>query len=169
MKFCPECGTKVEGMKFCPECGYKVAVAESSQIQPQKQETNVTEQEEKVILEFSTFMFGIDEKMKEKGIDKIPNKENYTLTTERLLIEKQGVIGSKREEIELYTVKDINVKQSMKDKIMKVGDIEIISADESTPNILLKRIKEPYEVKEQIRRAVINAKKNMGVQFRTNI
>ncbi|MCI7304073.1 MAG: zinc ribbon domain-containing protein [Clostridiales Family XIII bacterium] len=24
MKFCPECGTKVEGMKFCPECGYKI-------------------------------------------------------------------------------------------------------------------------------------------------
>ena len=22
MKFCPECGTKVEGMKFCPECGH---------------------------------------------------------------------------------------------------------------------------------------------------
>ena len=25
MNFCPECGTKVEGMKFCPECGYKIA------------------------------------------------------------------------------------------------------------------------------------------------
>lgn len=25
MKFCPECGTKLEeSVKFCPECGYKI-------------------------------------------------------------------------------------------------------------------------------------------------
>ena len=23
-KFCPECGTKTEGMKFCPNCGKKL-------------------------------------------------------------------------------------------------------------------------------------------------
>lgn len=26
MKFCPECGAKVEGMKFCPECGHSLSV-----------------------------------------------------------------------------------------------------------------------------------------------
>jgi hypothetical protein len=25
MKFCPECGTNIEGMKFCPSCGTPVA------------------------------------------------------------------------------------------------------------------------------------------------
>jgi len=86
-----------------------------------------------------------------------------------LLIEKQGMITKDREEIELYTVKDINVKQSMKDKLMKVGDIEIISADESTPKLVLKRIKDPHDIREILRKAVNQAKKDMGIQFRTHI
>lgn len=32
MKFCPECGAKVEGMKFCPECGYKLEDAHPEDI-----------------------------------------------------------------------------------------------------------------------------------------
>lgn len=32
MKFCPECGTKVEGMKFCPECGYKIEISAPTDI-----------------------------------------------------------------------------------------------------------------------------------------
>jgi DNA-directed RNA polymerase subunit M/transcription elongation factor TFIIS len=30
MKFCPECGTHVEGMKFCPECGRSLSAAVST-------------------------------------------------------------------------------------------------------------------------------------------
>ena len=164
MKFCPECGTKVEGMKFCPECGYKLdsAAIATPQETPHTSNTN----EERTLLEFSTYMFGLEGQ--KKGFVNIPTY-NYTLTTERLLIEKQGVISKKRDEIELYKVKDIAVKQTLKDKMMKVGDIEIISSDETTPTITLKRIKDPYDVKEHIRRAVINAKKEIGVTYRHNI
>ena len=32
MKFCPECGTHVEGMKFCPECGYSLVTTKEKVI-----------------------------------------------------------------------------------------------------------------------------------------
>lgn len=35
MKFCPECGTKVEGMKFCPECGYKISSTVNNPVCPE--------------------------------------------------------------------------------------------------------------------------------------
>ena len=35
MKFCPECGTKVEGMKFCPECGYRIVANDTKLVCPE--------------------------------------------------------------------------------------------------------------------------------------
>lgn len=162
MKFCPECGNNVEGMKFCSNCGKPVSTAESTPTQ----EIQSEQENERILLEFSTYMFGLEGQ--KKGFVNIPTY-NYTLTTERLLIEKQGVITSKKDELELYKVKDIIVHQKLKDKMMKIGDIEIISADESTPKLMLRRIKEPYEVKEVIRAAVKTARKAAGVSIRQEI
>lgn len=35
INFCPECGSKVEGMKFCPECGNQIGQSPASITQPQ--------------------------------------------------------------------------------------------------------------------------------------
>lgn len=161
MKFCPDCGTNVENMKFCPECGFKIGDSV-----PSKQEVTISDNAEETILEFSTYLFGLEGK--KKGFVNMPT-ENYKLTNERLLIEKQGVVSKNRDEIELYSVKDIVVDQGIKDKLMKVGDIKIIGSDESTPTIILKRIKDPNEVKESIRRAVMNARKEVGISYRRDI
>lgn len=137
MYFCPDCGSNVERMKFCGNCGK--ALLEEGSVTPVAQvESNVSVSGEKILLEFTTYMFGLEGKT--KGSVSIPT-ENYKLTTERLLIEKQGIITKTRDEIELYKIKDIAVKQKLKDKMLNVGDIEIISSDESTPSLNLKRIK----------------------------
>ncbi len=165
MKFCPECGTKIEGMKYCPECGYKV------ELDSQIDSSSRTVSEEKTLLEFSTYMFGIEGKSKNVIGDinlSIPSV-NYKLTTERLFITKQGVIGSKGEEIELYKIKDICIKQKLKDKMLGIGDIEIISADEKTPIITLQRIKDPINIKETIRKAVKDSKQNMNFDYHQSI
>lgn len=85
------------------------------------------------------------------------------------MIVKQGIVTKKRDEIELYKIKDIIVKQKNIDKMMNVGDIELISSDESTPSLNLKRIKNPLVVKEAIRNAVKLAKKEAGVTYLQNI
>lgn len=122
--------------------------------------------EEKTLLEFETYMFGI--RGNRDGFLKIP-QEYYELTTERLRITKQGMITETRDDIELFKIKDITVHQKMKDKLMDVGDIEIISADESSPKIVLKRIKSPHEVREQIRAAAKKAREAAGVTFRFDL
>lgn len=164
MKFCPECGNNVEGMKFCSGCGYKLdGSASAATIEREPiQESN----EEKTLLEFSTYMFGLEGK--KETFMKIP-QEHYELTNERLKIIKQGMISKSRDDIELFKIKDIVVHQKMKDKMMKVGDIEIFSSDESSPKITMKRIKDPHDVKEAIRSASMKAKDRVGVTYRQDI
>ncbi|MCU7356684.1 PH domain-containing protein [Enterococcus dispar] len=167
MKFCPECGTNVEGMKFCPNCGYKIgnAVAVETPVE------TPTENGERVLLVFSTYMFGMEGKKKNlaKNIDLSIPQMKYTLTTERLKIEKVGTITTKKDEIELFKIKDVVFKQGLKDKVMGVGDITLYSSDSSTPEHVLKFIKDPENVKEQIRRAALEAKSKVGVRYREEL
>lgn len=168
MKFCPECGTKAEGMKFCPECGYKLGevAAAAPTPKPEVAQPNA----ERTLLTFQTYMFGMENKKGMLGKFEVSLPQyNYELTTERLFIEKVGVISTKRDEIELYKIKDISIKQGLKEKLGGFGDIEIISKDESLPKATLKRIKDPIEVQNAIRNAIRNTKKNMNISYRQEI
>ena len=122
--------------------------------------------EERTLLKFETYMFGL--KGNKKGLIKIP-QEYYELTTERLRITKQGMITETRNDIELFKIKNITVYQKMKDKLIDVGDIEIISADESNPKIILKRIKNPHDIREKIRDAAKKARAAAGVTYRFDL
>ena len=77
----------------------------------------------------------------------------YILTNQRLRI-LSGRLSKKEEEIELIRIKDIRVKQGLMDRAKGIGDVEVVSADETTPNLVLKDIKDPVGVKETIRNAV---------------
>lgn len=121
---------------------------------------------EKVIIEFENHLFGI--KGNTEGMFKIP-KTYYTLTNERLKIRQQGVLTETRSDIELFKIKDMTVKQKTRDKLLNIGDIEIISADESDPVIELKRIKEPHEIREKIRDAAKEAREKAGVSYRYDL
>jgi uncharacterized Zn finger protein (UPF0148 family) len=172
MKFCPECGTKAEGMKFCPECGYKIVAAAAAPVAPtaQTQQPIAEQTGESTLLKFQTYMFGMENKKGMLGKFEVSLPQfNYELTTERLFIEKVGMISTKRDEIELYKIKDVTIKQGLKEKLGGFGDIEIQSSDKTHPTLTLKRIKDPNEIKEAIRRAVLDNKNNMNISYRQNI
>lgn len=121
---------------------------------------------EETILEFENHLFGI--KGKKEGFLKIP-KEFYTLTNERLKISKQGMMTETKSDIELFKIKDISVNQKMKDKVMDIGDIVIISSDASDPQLTLKKIKGPHDVREKIRSAAKEARETAGVAYRQDV
>jgi len=121
---------------------------------------------ETTIVEFETHLFGI--KGNKEGMFKIP-KEHYELTNERLKVNKQGVMTQTKSDIELYKIKDITVQQKLKDKAMNVGNIEIISSDESDPVLVLKNVKDPHTIREQIREASKKAKQEAGISYRQNV
>ncbi len=82
----------------------------------------------------------------------------YQITTERVRI-IHGLLGRSRDDIELVRIQDIDLKQSMTERALGVGDILISSADPTLPETRLNNVKHPEEVHEILRRAMLNARK----------
>lgn len=91
--------------------------------------------------------------------------ERYQVTSERIRLTR-GVLGKEREDIELVRVQDVDHKQSITERMMNVGDIYVRSHDPSHPEIVLRNVKDPLEVHEIIRRAVIAARKKYRLSYR---
>lgn len=67
---------------------------------------------------------------------------------------KYGLVNTREEETLLYRVLDIKLKRSFGQKIFKVGTITLFTADESTPTIEIKNIKNPARVKAALSKIV---------------
>lgn len=70
----------------------------------------------------------------------------YTLTDTRLII-KKGIFNISEEEIRLYRILDITLKRSFEERIFGLGTIHLCTADQSTPEIDIARIKNSREVR----------------------
>lgn len=71
----------------------------------------------------------------------------YALSEDRLFL-SVGLLSIKDDELLLYRVRDISSKRSLWQRIFGVGTITVTSSDKSTPNLELKNVKKPMEVKE---------------------
>ncbi len=91
--------------------------------------------------------------------------ELYTLTSERIKI-VHGLIGKDVENFELIRVQDIDVQQSIGERMMGLGDITITGADATSPMVVLRNIPQPNEVYETLRKAWLAARKKYGLIFR---
>ena len=81
----------------------------------------------------------------------------YALSEDRLFL-SQGFLNIKDDEVLLYRVRDIDSSRSLWQRIFGVGTINVVSSDKSMPNLELKNIKHPVEVKEMIHRQVEKVK-----------
>jgi uncharacterized membrane protein YdbT with pleckstrin-like domain len=93
----------------------------------------------------------------------------YILTTQRFIIEKIGVMAKHRVEIELFRISDIMGNKGLKEKLAGVVVIEILSTDKSLPILSWKRIKNPNDIRETIRSAVMKLKNNMNISYKQEI
>ena len=84
---------------------------------------------------------------------------------ERLKI-RQGLLGREIENYELIRIQDIDLKQSMTDRVFGIGDLVIKGHDPSDPKIELRNVSKPEVVYETLRRAWLEARKRYGLQFR---
>jgi len=73
----------------------------------------------------------------------------YTLTEEKLLIES-GFINKKEEEVRLYRILDMTLRASLGERMLGLGTIHCCSADQSTPEFDISRIKNARLVKEML-------------------
>ena len=73
----------------------------------------------------------------------------YALSKDRLFL-KRGFLNVHQDEIVLYRVRDLRVSQTLWQRVFGVGTVTVISTDKSIPELALKNIRQPNEVKELI-------------------
>ena len=71
----------------------------------------------------------------------------YTLTKEKLIITVK-FLSIHEEEIRLYRIMDVTLKQSLFQRIFGVGTIHCCSADTSTPEFDITSVKIPQKVRD---------------------
>lgn len=87
----------------------------------------------------------------------------YMLTEDRLFVEK-GFLNSTYDEENLYRVRDVRVTRSLGQKLFGLGTVTVFSTDASNGETVLKSIKHPLEVKEEIVRLVEEARKKHNIR-----
>ncbi|OQY29641.1 MAG: hypothetical protein B6243_11070 [Anaerolineaceae bacterium 4572_5.2] len=89
----------------------------------------------------------------------------YVITNQRVRI-IEGLIGKTYEDIELVRIQDMDFTQSMTERALNLGDISILSHDPSEPDAMLRNIKNPHNIHEILRRAVVKARKTHRLSYR---
>jgi Predicted membrane protein len=79
----------------------------------------------------------------------IPTFTRYQLTDRRLIVER-GIFTKRREEIQLYRIRDISLKRNLIERMLKFGDITILSTDTSTPTYTLRNIRDSVTISDLI-------------------
>jgi membrane protein YdbS with pleckstrin-like domain len=87
---------------------------------------------------------------------------SYRLTTQRLFV-RRGWLAKHLNELELYRVKDVVVDQGVLQRVLGYGNITVLAADDSTPEVDLVGVSSPTKVKETIRTQYRAARQQEGV------
>lgn len=166
MIYCPDCGTaNDDDARFCAKCGRQLADVSVTQAAAATAPAASQVDRHGRLIADDNLPVGED-------IDGIAGGERviwagrpsklwsprmaltnrYKLSTQRLMIEV-GFIGRKTEEIDLFRVNDVGVKQNPFERIARIGDIFLASADSSSPTKYLHNVKQPDRVKDLLREA----------------
>ena len=88
----------------------------------------------------------------------------YCMSEDRLFV-SVGFLNIKDDEVLLYRVRDIDTSRSLWQRIFGVGTVNVISADKTMPNLVLKNVKDPIFVMELIHKQVEEMKLRRRVRF----
>lgn len=75
-----------------------------------------------------------------------------------------GLTYSELEEVNLYRICDISFHQGLAGKMFNTGTIILKSSDESKPTLVLRNVKNPYQVRDMIADLVEREKTVHGVR-----
>lgn len=89
----------------------------------------------------------------------------YSLSETSLFI-KSGIFNVSEEEIRLYRIMDITLKRSFWERIFGLGTLHLCSADKSTPEVDIRHIKAPREVRTLLSDKVEEARAERYVGIR---
>jgi len=170
MKFCPECGSDVEGVKFCNNCGTKIPQSNS---QTSGSTANNQNQgfSEKVLWEGKqSILFGLNDKLRFKATDSIEFKmkeDRYEITNYIIRIIHESTTKNSEELINFEDVKDVKTEQSLKDKIQGIGNLAIYLLDGT--KFLMKGIKNPEEPRKIIMAQALEYQRSRNIMYKKEL
>jgi hypothetical protein len=82
---------------------------------------------------------------------------NYRIDYER------GLLSKHIDTLELWHVEDIRFDQSLLDRMLNVGNITILSHDDTTPKLVMNGLPNPRPLYEALKQRVIAVKRQRGV------
>src|SRR4051795_4794243 len=81
----------------------------------------------------------------------------YRISHNRIDCER-GLLSRRIDTLELWHVEDITFEQSLIDRIVGVGDIKVISHDDTTPELKLHSLPNPRPLFEALKQRIIAVK-----------
>ena len=161
--FCPDCGFRNDAdARFCQQCGRQLgdvheasAAASPITVGDEKDATGrLIGSDGRPIPD--AFDVSDEERVLWEGrpsllwSPRMSLTQRYRLTNHRLVL-TFGFIGRRTEEIELYRITDVGVKQHPLERITRIGDVYVASGDRSSPVKYLHNVKTPDRVKDLVR------------------
>jgi uncharacterized membrane protein YdbT with pleckstrin-like domain len=90
--------------------------------------------------------------------------KHYKITTERVVIET-GVFSKKLEQVDLYRIQDYVADRPFGQRMLGTGNLVIKSADQTTPEVRIERIRtDVVALYEKLRKATEADKRRRGVR-----
>ncbi|HSU65374.1 MAG TPA: PH domain-containing protein [Tepidisphaeraceae bacterium] len=86
----------------------------------------------------------------------------YRITNYRIDYER-GIFGKDIDTLELWHVEDIRFHQTLLDRILGVGNITVISHDQTMPMLMMRDIPHSRPLFEQMKQRIIAVKRSRGV------
>lgn len=86
----------------------------------------------------------------------------YTITT-RMIERERGIVVRRTDSFAMARVKDIQLQQTVFERILRIGSLRIISSDAAEPDLLLEGIPNSRTVYEQMRDVVIRNTEKRGI------
>ena len=81
------------------------------------------------------------------------------------LFVQTGLLNTNVEELHIYRIDDITVKQTLWDKLFKVGSIIVYCQDASDDKVIIKCVKDPYKVRAILNDMVEAARKTKNIVY----
>lgn len=81
------------------------------------------------------------------------------------LVNNNGLLTSRIEEVNLFRVDDISVYQSLVDKIFGVGTLTVYCKDASCEVLEIRKVKKPYKVKALLSKLVHEERQRLGFGY----
>jgi hypothetical protein len=81
---------------------------------------------------------------------------HYRITNQRITVES-GVLAKRIDEIDMRSIEDLQLVQSLTERVLGIGDITVVSSDRTTPRLTLIGLPDPRALRELIRGAAYQA------------